>query len=367
MRIVHLSDIHLSKSNYIEFNNNYLDALINDLKAYNYSKKIDVIVITGDLIDKGGHSLYEINGFEDKTVYPNPYDIFEKIFIEPIMVALSFPKENILFIPGNHDVDESLILLKEEYELTKNIETTNINEFLKENSTLKHSQRIKNFKEFEYKFHNKNSNYAFTNNQSTFIYKFKDINIGFLLVNDSWRCKSIRLYDDNEKLFLGMQQLYDGLNNLKRFDTKLNVLLVHHGTDNFVEKEEIEGFFLRNEIELVLYGHYHSSKTSMLYSSFGNCIAFRSRTTLLNPNEIDDSYKSGYQVMDIDLASYKIIEVHYRKYNNKPDAKIFIPDNEVAENGVDRNKTNSNLGFNFFREKKGTILSKVFNKSQFES
>ena len=92
MRIVHLSDIHLSKNNFEEFNNTYRDALISDLLLFNNLKKIDVIVITGDLVDKGGHSLYEIDGYEDRSIYPNPYYIFEEIFISPIINTLGILK-----------------------------------------------------------------------------------------------------------------------------------------------------------------------------------------------------------------------------------------------------------------------------------
>jgi len=126
MRIVHLSDIHLSKSNFDEFKNTYCEALIRDLISFDKEKKIDIIVITGDLVDRGGHSLYSIDGFEDKSIYSNPYSIFEKIFINPIISALGFSKENFLFVPGNHDIDEREILIKEEYDLKKILSIDNI-------------------------------------------------------------------------------------------------------------------------------------------------------------------------------------------------------------------------------------------------
>lgn len=366
MRIIHLSDIHLSESNYLEFKNNYLNALIKDLLLYNRTKKIDIIVITGDLVDKGGDSLYKIDGYEDKAIYPSPYDIFEEIFISPIISALGLSKENFLFIPGNHDIDESGILLKEESDLIKNINIGNTNNYLKENLTLKHSNRIKLFKEFESRFHNTNPNYIFSNNQSTYIYEYNGIAVGFLLVNDSWRCKSIKLHTDS-KLFLGMQQLYDGLKSLQTNNTILNVLLFHHSIDDFIEKDDIEGFLMRSDIEILLYGHYHSNKTNVFYSSNGNCLGFRSRTSLLNPNEINPDFKSGYQVFDIDLGIYKIIEVHYRVYNNKPDSKSFIPDNTIVEGGIDKNKTNNFKGFDLYRENRTPVLSKTLNPNQFKS
>lgn len=365
MRIIHLSDIHLSESNFLEFKNNYLNALINDLISYNKAKKIDIIIITGDLVDKGGHSLYKIEGYEDKESYPSPYDIFEEIFIHPIISALQLSKENFLFIPGNHDIDENGILLKEESDLIKNVSVGNINKYLKENLTFKHNFRIKGFKDFESRFHSTNTDYRFSNNESTYIYKYGDATVGFLLVNDSWRCKSIKLHTDSE-LFLGMQQLYDGLKRLQSDNTDLNILLFHHSIDNFIEKEDIKGFLVRSDIEVLLYGHYHSNDTNIFYSSHGNCHGFRSRASLLNPNETNTEFKSGYQVFDIDLTSYRIIEIHYRVYNNKPDSKKFIFDNTIVDGGIDRNRTNKFKGFEFYRENRNSTLSKTLNQDLFK-
>lgn len=368
MRIVHLSDIHLSSSNYQEFKNSFENALINDLMAFNESKKIDVIVITGDLVDRGGHSLYDIVEYNDKEKYPSPYDIFEEVFITPIINALKFSKDNFLFIPGNHDVDESTILLKDEFELNKNIDNLSVNNYLKENVNLKHSNRIKEFKEFEFKFHAENNSYIFTNNQSTFIYNFDHNNsIGFLLINDSWRCSSIKLQNAKNKLFVGMQQFYDGMKSLQRSNTNINVLLIHHPTDNFFEKEEIEGFLTKNEIELMLFGHNHSEKPDIFYSAYGNCHNFRGKASLSNPEETDINYIPGYQIIDIDFIAYKIIEIHYRMYNNKASCKKFVYDNLIADNGIDKNRTNNFKGFNFYRENEKKVLKPEKDKNQFIS
>ena len=63
MRLIHLSDIHLSKANFHEFSHHYINSLISDLKYYHNSISVDLIIITGDLVDKGGHSLLELDRY----------------------------------------------------------------------------------------------------------------------------------------------------------------------------------------------------------------------------------------------------------------------------------------------------------------
>jgi predicted MPP superfamily phosphohydrolase len=364
MRIVHLSDIHLSEDNYTEFDNNYRDALINDLNNYYSSIPIDLIVITGDLVDKGGYSLFKIKGFEN---YENPYDIFKKIFIEPISEQLGIPLHQFLFIPGNHDIDEKGILLYDENALSKNINSQNIKKYLSENHGFIHNQRIKKFKDFEKEYHKDNSNYEYTTNQSTYFYEKTGLKIGFILVNDSWRCKSIKLKNDSEKLFFGEQQLYDGLNHLESINTDLNICLLHHSVDDYAESSSVKGILQRKKIELFLYGHFHNTQTNNLYTPQGYCLGFRSRAALFKPEEKDSEYHSGYQILDFDLIAYKITQVHYRKYDHKDSAKIFIADNETApHNGIDKNKPNKDNGFDLYREERKT-QTRNLDKNLFKS
>jgi len=365
MRIVHISDIHLSAENYQEFVNDYRGALIQDLLNYHtYNKKIDLIVITGDLVDKGGYSLFSIEEYKE---YDNPYKIFEDHFITPIAVALNISKQCFLFIPGNHDVDERGIMLWDESNLCKNISAANINRHLKENRDYKHSERIRKFKEFEQNYHSSTPEYEFTQNQSTYIHSYGNHRIGFILMNDSWRCTSVKLANVNSKFYVGEQQIHDALNVLDSKNTMLNICLFHHAVDDYAESAEIGGLLQRKNIELFLYGHFHSTATANLYSPFGLCWGFRSRAALFRPEEVNSTYHSGYQILDLDLDAYKVVAVHYRKYEYAPSAKRFIADNATAPNdGIDRNRSNQNKGFNLSREGQ-TKTTRTLNKDSFKS
>ena len=58
------------------------------------------MVITGDLIDKGGTSFLPTD---------NPYEILHEEFIRPLLTELSIDVNHLFIIPGNHDIQESKI------------------------------------------------------------------------------------------------------------------------------------------------------------------------------------------------------------------------------------------------------------------
>lgn len=152
--------------------------------------------------------------------------------------------------------------------MVKNISDVNITKYLCENIDFKHSHRIRKFKEFEQKYHNGNSNYTFSPNESTYVFQDKcGIKVGFILINDSWRCKSIKLQGEDDTFYFGMQQLHNGIKILEFEQTKLNICLFHHSVSNYKERTEVERALSNKNIELFLYGHYHSTKFEKLYTS----------------------------------------------------------------------------------------------------
>ena len=361
MRIVHFTDIHLSIDNYEEFNHNYKQALIDDLRNYHSEKKIDLIIITGDLVDKGGHSLLDIEKYK---LHKNPYFIFEEVFINPISNSLGISKEKFLFIPGNHDVNEKSFLWYDECEMSKN-ESKDIELYLKKNyNEFYYNLRIKEFKEFEENYHKNTPLYKYTNNESTYVYEIGGYKIGFLLINDSWRCKSKKLIGEDDKIYFGYNQFYNGLERLD--DTDLNICLFHHSvTDNYKEKEQVERILNQKNIELFLYGHYHSNNYNQFYTPNSSCLGFRGKAALNKPEETNIEYLSGYQILDFDLDYSIISKVHYRTYDFKN--INFIPDLHYAKkDGIDKNNSNENKGFNILRNGMKIAKSKSFDKSEFK-
>lgn len=337
MRIVHFSDIHFSDKNFEIFGDTFRDALLEVLLREHEDKKIDIIVITGDLVDQGGHSLLELEKFSDQK---DPYVVFEQIFIDPIKEALKLENKNFLFIPGNHDIDENEILWVDE-KFLKSVEAKGeINSLLAETrdkSHEKYSHRIKLFKDFEERFHKEDSEtaYKFTRNQSTYTYDFDGINVGFALINDSWRCSTCILHQyHDKKLYFGYKQLRESLQLLKG-TTAMNIILTHHPIEKYEEIEHVKEILTHQDFHLHLYGDQHHHELHPLISSSGGCFGIMSRPLLNKPHEAESWWQSGFNIIDINLNKAIIDCITYYKYYKRGK---FDTDNELANGGKDISK-----------------------------
>jgi predicted MPP superfamily phosphohydrolase len=392
MRIVHLSDIHLDEGNYDKLRKKIILELIIDLKKYNEKMPIDLIIITGDLVDQGGHSLKKVTEFKE---IESPFEIFEKLFIEPISKELNISKDKFLFVPGNHDIDNSNINVEKEMELRNLIDESktkirtdidgHINNYLYDNRANFNevNNRIKSFKDFEKKYHENilTKNYIYSNNESIFIYEYDKFKIGFLLLNDSWRCSS-ELKDslgkdlkfDKKYHFIGTDQFYKAIEFFDKEKTNLNILLHHHPLEDYVQYDDIkEEFFLKQnkKFDLTLYGHLHESNLGKIIYEKSELFSNQCRAGLYKPDETDTTYKPGYNIIDFDLHKSIIERVHYRIYNKdmETERKMFIPDefNTRNEHGVfDNDKKGFLLNLRNLDEVKATVVDlSILNELNF--
>ena len=322
MRIIHLSDIHLSKENLKDFKQYYLSALVDDLLEINKKQKIDLVVITGDLVDKGGHS------FQSHLAYKE----FEKEFISPINSKVSIGLNNFVFIPGNHDIDESQIDEYSEEGIKSKLNTVEkINRFIDDYHKKDHDaiKRNQHFKKFERKYFKKFKDKNISNFESCYIHSIEGKKIGIAGFNSAWRCSTKLRAND---LLLGTRQI---LNANQFFDINkcdFVVALVHHPIYRFsiIERTEIDSFFQKLHFDMLLMGHIHESETEYNIGNRGNIFTSIARSSFSDPREKIDKFHSGYEVIDVDLDTLHV-ELNYRKYYHR--RLCFDVDNEYINQG----------------------------------
>ncbi|MGF1923196.1 MAG: metallophosphoesterase [Bacteroidia bacterium] len=330
MRIVQLSDIHLSSSNLQELRNYYVDALINDLKLFHEVLPIDVILFTGDLVDKGGESLLN----KEAEVMENCYDIFAREVIDPIKKALNLKDFQILLIPGNHDVQrEKIDKYSEPYLI--GLDKEGMNEELvanhKEFRTI--NARIESFKTFEFKFHKSSSNYTYSNNESTYILSENDKSIGFALLNDSWRCSADLKAEHH---FMGYNQLWSANKIFKEAKTVFNIAVFHHPLLAFSEseREELELILSSQPYDIVFFGHSHKHEAKSLTSSAGSYFSINGRSAFNSPQEKHSQFQPGYNILDIDVET-RAYTLHARKFIRSTGFR-FDKDTDSLKDGTEK-------------------------------
>jgi predicted phosphodiesterase len=319
MRIVHLSDIHLSSENIEDLQLSYLDCLINDFKEQSHDNPIDLIIISGDLVDRGGHSLLKKDNYKS---YDNPFKIFEKEFIDKISNKLPIIKEQILFVSGNHDIQghqtNEIIDAGLKSIFTKSEDVNRICNNSK-NSEFLNLNKLGAFLDFEKEYHKesiKKENYTYSIFESTYIYNCKGLNIGIMLANDSWRCSTNKV----ENHFMGNHQFLRALKIFEKNNTIFNIAVMHHPLDVFNKDEQknIENILKNKSFQILLNGHEHSNRYSTIGHGYNKFLTISGRTAFDKPHEKDSEYISGYSIIDIDINN-KIISNSFRRYYKNRD------------------------------------------------
>ncbi len=316
IRIIHLSDIHLSKDNVKDFKTFTIEALKKDLKKYNDEANIDLIVFSGDLINKGGQSYPNINeAFAD----------FDEKIIKPITDEIELSKELFFFAPGNHDIDtEADDRIDENGLRTTLINTGEVNKYIDSGDT-ERIKRILPYKEFERKFYESYpQKHEITNYQSCFKAGIKDHTVGITCFNSSWRC-----YDsetDKGKIILGERQVTNAREIIANCDVKIAIM--HHPFDWLAdfERENIRNF-IKKDYDLLFCGHVHKGNAWTKSDMYGNL--FVSVAPSDSPDNLrgnDRVYANGYSI--VDLTEMEITTHHRRYVHNK---ECFVPNNDLGD------------------------------------
>ena len=188
IRILHFSDFHLN-GKYVEDAKTLLQNMLDAIKKAN--QQIDLVVFSGDMIDKGGKDF--TGGITEAL------NTFKTEVVDEICNRLKLTADRFVFTPGNHDVNTQKAdeLTDEGIENNYMTDESKVSTFIKEPKLFrsKYFQRIEDVKEFEKNYYEgiMKDNYTYDLLASNLRYSIKDINIGVTSLNSSWR------YNDESK------------------------------------------------------------------------------------------------------------------------------------------------------------------------
>jgi len=272
LKWLHISDFHCREDTKWS-QDLVLSSLVNDVrKNYSGESSPDLIFVTGDISFSGKKEEFDV----------------AQDFIDELSNVTLVEKDNIFFVPGNHDIDRS-----EEEDaivgariITKN--TTELDRICSNPKRLKTLfNRQKNYRHF---VNANRSSEIYTND--SFVHnitvEIKSIKIKILLLDSAWLA-----HDDTDckKLAVGLQQIKNSVD--EKHCNYLVVALMHHPVSWLKEFEEsiIENTLVE-DIHIVLRGHVHQGDTSSIEKNNGRLIVFTAGAAYESRSSIN-SYSFG--------------------------------------------------------------------------
>ena len=261
IRILHISDFHLN-GNYVDDAKTLLQNILDAIEKAN--QQIDLVVFSGDMIDKGGK---DFSGGITEAL-----NTFKTEVIDEICNTLKLSADRFVFTPGNHDVNTQKAdnLTDEGIERNYMTDESKVSTFIKDPNLFRsrYFQRIEDVKEFEKNYYEgiMKDDYTYDLLASNFKYLIKDIKIGITSLNSSWR------YNDESKrknsIVLGSDQITDSHPKIK--DCQLKLAVTHYDYNELpeFERENIKKMIAQN-YDILFVGHTHSSDVEFISTSSG--------------------------------------------------------------------------------------------------
>ena len=145
MRIIHFSDAHFQPGNAINKFQRLAEHFIDSLKIIHQQKPIDLIIFSGDMIDRGGE------GFSSMS---DAFLTFKYLIIDKMLSELNLGQERFVFVCGNHDVvrDKDNEYLESGLASKLN-DITSLDDFVRDLNSIDKVKRIEDFNNFHQKFY----------------------------------------------------------------------------------------------------------------------------------------------------------------------------------------------------------------------
>lgn len=320
IRILHLTDFHLNNKTLVDWNDFLKEIFLQKIKEIHESTPIDIILFTGDLIDKGGADFGSVT---------DGLNCFNTNIIIPILQELELDVSRLIICPGNHDINRNADEEHEEIGLKASLNSIEkINNFInkreKEN-TFGAIRRIEEYKCFEKELYKDTLLEKISNFKFSLKLNLENKCVGITSINSSWRC-----YGDNDKgnILIGEAQLQSNLNSIESCDIK--IALLHHPLEYLAE---VESQLIKNHIsigyDLIFTGHVHQTNVEFVENLAGASIRITSPSGLNLIRENDNNFSTGFSLIDYGTENVKC---HFFKYNHN--LKLFVANTDVCDQGT---------------------------------
>ena len=306
IRVLHLSDFHFDEKYISEYK-----AEVENLCKSLDGQSIDIVVFSGDLVNKGTKK--------------ETFSIASDVLFNRLLETVKCDKNNLLVVPGNHDVDRTVELDV----ITEGIERiSTVGDLDKFVSTQQQKdlsfERMKSYIEYIKDFSSDTNayidEYCFVN-----ILDIDGKRVGLVGLNSAWRCFDSK--KDRGNLLLPKTAVFNAMERIK--DCQFVICSMHHDIHDFKDfvMLDIEDL-IYEKCHLLLTGHYHKSRASL---HVANEVGLLHTSAAATVNVNDKSSKFGYTIIEIDdyyhLSIHNYVKVDGR-YIEEPIIEQDLPMNE---------------------------------------
>jgi predicted MPP superfamily phosphohydrolase len=292
---LHLSDLHFKEdASYDE--NIVLQALLNDIaqRIVNDNLRPDFIVITGDLAYAGKKSEYDL----------------ATQFLNDLLSVTDVPRERLFVIPGNHDVDRTLITQGTTILTTGLTSRADVNAVLVDGDQRR--TLIARFKEYSHFFNTYFNEYRIFDSDNLFYVAPFEANgrkIAIIGLNSALVSSS---NEDRSRLILGERLIRTAIDEARKSTAEILIAILHHPFYWLQEFEQGDSAtLLMDNCSFILHGHLHELTAASVETP-------DSSATVIAGGACYDTreYPNAYNFVQLDLDA-KQGSIHMRAYSDK--------------------------------------------------
>jgi len=308
---LHLSDWHQKGQ---EFDRKIVrDALIKDIET---RSKIDPALTNIDFVVFSGDVTYSGKQDEFQTAITE--------FFNPVLNTVGLGPDRLIIVPGNHDLEWSVLDLLPTNLLEKFDSSAKVTEWLTDSRKrrallepmAKYSQFVR-----EYLGENSISDPAFGYVRQ---FNINSQKIAIIGLNSAWLCGQYKekrgtefSVNDYEHLILGESQVYDLLQSNTFKTSDIRIAVMHHPFDWLKEFDrQIVRDQLRKNCHFILHGHEHQPEVRAESGAGGECTIIPAGPSYDRREPEISRCANAYNYVVLDFKSSKC-KVYLRRYEDR--------------------------------------------------
>ncbi|MCU4819332.1 metallophosphoesterase [Bacillus cereus] len=332
MRILQISDIHAQINNYQT--KRMRRKLLDKIAELNNEQSFDYLLLSGDITHQG-----------------QDFSELHMQMIQEILSSIDLEKENLLIVPGNHDLirdNARTDLIAEILDIASGSPSDYLDTILKEEGKL--DVLLGSFNKFnEFHIKLKGEPYPLKNVHNVF-----DLEHCYLVLINS--CLIANKKDEEGNLLIAKDMLFDCLENISNPNNKPIIAMGHHTLECFSEpdKKAILNLFDDYGVNIYLSGHVHQAAYNYEANNYNSLL-----TVVCSGVHFDGYTIGGF--IDISISSSK---AYITQYLWNSEHEYWTKNNSLGrlmENGtlIHKLKEEDSLQLNLIEDRKKRLVEEL--------